>query len=158
MVKLDYFVYIMFAIICVTSVCIYMYPTSNLSNKLKSLSIYNWNSYAYGEYRILFESEEIISKKIKEISFETIGSPEFIQHHAYLNKLNMQEMKNILTGGEDIIMTQFIDHDKLKLLIKELYTVNTFKEKVYPTIKDKIIKKVSEDEIYETLIDEINKI
>ena len=87
-----------------------------------------------------FESEEIISKKIKEISFETIGSSEFIEHHALLNKLNMQEMKNILTGGEDIIMTQFIDHDKLKLLIKELYTINTFKEKVYPTIKDKIIK------------------
>ena len=87
-----------------------------------------------------YESEEIIDKKINEISFDTIGSGEFIQHHAYLNKLNMQEMKNILTGGEDIIMTQFIDHDKLKLLIKELYTVNTFKEKVYPTIKDKIIK------------------
>ena len=86
-----------------------------------------------------YESEEIISKKIKEISFEKIGSAEFIQHHAYLSKLNMQEMKNILTGGEDIIMTQFIDHDKLKLLIKELYTINTFKEKVYPTIKDKII-------------------
>ena len=86
-----------------------------------------------------YESEEIISKRIKEISFEKIGSAEFIQHHAYLSKLNMQEMKNILTGGEDIIMTQFIDHDKLKLLIKELYTINTFKEKVYPTIKDKII-------------------
>ena len=86
-----------------------------------------------------YESEEIISKKIKEISFEKIGSAEFIQHHAYLSKLNMQEMKNILTGGEDIIMIQFIDHDKLKLLIKELYTINTFKEKVYPTIKDKII-------------------
>ena len=39
-----------------------------------------------------------------------------------------QSLKNILTGGEDIIMTQFIDHDKLKLLIKELYTINTFKE------------------------------
>ena len=87
-----------------------------------------------------YESEEIISKRINEITFDMIGSGEFIQHHAYLNKLNMQEMKNILTGGEDIIMTQFIDHDKLKLLIKELYTVNTFKEKVYPTIKDKIIK------------------
>ena len=87
-----------------------------------------------------FESEEIISKKINEISLDMIGSGEFIQHHAYLNKLNMQEMKNILTGGEDIIMTQFIDHDKLKLLIKELYTVNTFKEKIYPSIKDKIIK------------------
>ena len=58
-----------------------------------------------------YENEEIISKKINEISFETIGSAEFIQHHAYLNKLNMQEMKNILAGGEDIIMTQFIDHD-----------------------------------------------
>ena len=86
-----------------------------------------------------YESEEIISKRIKELSFEKIGSAEFIQHHAYLSKLNMQEMKNILTGGEDIIMTQFIDHDKLKLLIKELYTIITFKEKVYPTIKDKII-------------------
>ena len=86
-----------------------------------------------------YESEEIISKKIDEISFEKIGSAEFIQHHAYLSKLNMQEMKNILTGGEDIIMTQFIDHDKLKLLIKELYLINTFKEKVYPSIKEKII-------------------
>ena len=85
-----------------------------------------------------YESEEIISKKLSEISFNEIGSSEFIKHHAYLSKLNMQEMKNILTGGEDIIMTQFIDHDKLKLLIKELYTVNTFKEKVYPTIKEKI--------------------
>ena len=86
-----------------------------------------------------YESEEIISKKITEITFEQIGSSEFIKHHAYLSKLNMQEMKNILTGGEDIIMTQFIDHDKLKLLIKELYTINAFKEKIYPTIKDKII-------------------
>ena len=74
-----------------------------------------------------YESEEIISKKISEISYEQIGSAEFIQHHAYLSKLNMQEMKNILTGGEDIIMTQFIDHDKLKLLIKELYTINPLK-------------------------------
>ena len=86
-----------------------------------------------------YESEEIISKKINEISFEKIGSAEFIQHHAYLSKLNMQEMKNILTGGEDIIMTQFIDNDKLKLLIKELYIINTFKEKIYPNIKEKII-------------------
>ena len=86
-----------------------------------------------------YESEEIISKKINEISFEKIGSAEFIQHHAYLSKLNMQEMKNILTGGEDIIMTQFIDNDKLKLLIKELYIINTFKEKIYQNIKEKII-------------------
>ena len=86
-----------------------------------------------------YESEEIISKKINEISYEKIGSAEFIQHHAYLSKLNMQEMKNILTGGEDIIMTQFIDNDKLKLLIKELYIINTFKEKIYPNIKEKII-------------------
>ena len=87
-----------------------------------------------------YESEEIISKKLIEIPFDLIGSGEFIQHHAYLSKLNMQEMKNILTGGEDVIMTQFIDHDKLKLLIKELYTLNTFKEKIYPTIKEKLIK------------------
>lgn len=59
MIKYDYVVYIMFGIICFTSICIYMYPTSNLSSQLKTFNIYNWNSYAYGDYRLLFEGEEI---------------------------------------------------------------------------------------------------
>ena len=59
MLKYDYVVYIMFGIICFTSFCIYMYPTSNLSSQLKTFNIYNWNSYAYGDYRLLFEGEEI---------------------------------------------------------------------------------------------------
>lgn len=59
MIKYDYVVFIMFTIICLTSLCIYMYPTSNLSSQLKTFNIYNWNSYAYGDYRILFEDEEI---------------------------------------------------------------------------------------------------
>ena len=88
-----------------------------------------------------FESEEIIAKRLIEIKYDMIGSKEFILHHSYINKLNMQEVKNILVTegrGEDIIMTQFIDNEQFKPLIKELYTINTFKYSIYPKIKDKI--------------------
>ena len=88
-----------------------------------------------------FESEEIISKRLIEIKYDMIGSKEFILHHSYINKLNMQEVKNILVTegrGEDIIMTQFIDNEQFKPLIKELYTINTFKYSIYPKIKEKI--------------------
>lgn len=59
MIKYDYIIYIMFLLICITSISIFIYPTSNLSAKLKTLNIYNWNSYTYGDYRLLFEAEEI---------------------------------------------------------------------------------------------------
>ena len=70
-----------------------------------------------------YESEDIISNRLIDIKLEEIGSKQFIQQHAYINKLNMQVIKNILSGGEDQIMSQFIDHEKLKPLIKELFTI-----------------------------------
>ena len=85
-----------------------------------------------------YESEEIISNRLIDVKLEEIGSKEFIQQHAYINKLNMQVVKNILSGGEDIIMSQFIDHDKLKPLIKELFTMSAFKHVIYPHIKEEI--------------------
>ena len=38
-----------------------------------------------------YESEEIISKKLIKIPFDLIGSGEFIQHHAYLSKINIEK-------------------------------------------------------------------
>ena len=85
-----------------------------------------------------YESEDIISNRLIDIKLEEIGSKQFIQQHAYINKLNMQVIKNILSGGEDQIMSQFIDHEKLKPLIKELFTMNAFKHSIYPLIKTQI--------------------
>ncbi|MCQ2817804.1 MAG: zinc finger MYND domain-containing protein [archaeon] len=85
-----------------------------------------------------FESEEIISHRLEELKLEEIGSEKFIKQHSYINKLNMQVVKNILSGGEDAIMMQFIDYEKLKPLIKDLFTMNAFKNKIYPEIKKDI--------------------
>ena len=54
-----------------------------------------------------FESEDIISNRLMKLKLEDIGSKEFILHHSYLNKINMQVIKNILSGTEDQIMEQF---------------------------------------------------
>lgn len=85
-----------------------------------------------------YESDDIISNKLIDLQIDKIGSKEFIAQHAYINKLNMQVIKNILTGGEDPIMQQFVDRDRIKPLIKELFTINAFKTFVYPTIKTTI--------------------
>ena len=81
-----------------------------------------------------FESEDIISNRLMKLQLEDIGSKEFILHHSYLNKINMQVVKNILSGTEDQIMEQFIQYDKFKPLIEELFTMNVFKQCVYPHI------------------------
>ena len=81
-----------------------------------------------------FESEDIISNRLMKLKLEDIGSKEFILHHSYLNKINMQVIKNILSGTEDQIMEQFIQYDKFKPLIEELFTMNAFKQCVYPHI------------------------
>ena len=85
-----------------------------------------------------FESEDIISNKIQPLTYDIIGSSTFLQQHAYLSKLNMQEVKNILTGGEDLIMTQFIDHEKLIPLIHDIFLMNSFKLTIFPEIKKQI--------------------
>jgi hypothetical protein len=85
-----------------------------------------------------FESEDIISNKIQPLTYDIIGSSTFLQQHAYLSKLNMQEVKNILTGGEDLIMTQFIDHEKLIPLIHDIFLMNSFKQNIFPEIKKQI--------------------
>jgi predicted Zn-ribbon and HTH transcriptional regulator len=84
------------------------------------------------------EAEEIISRKLIDYDYYSIGSGEFIKHHAYLNKLNMQSVKNALIGGEDFIMEYFVANEKIKPLIKELFIINSFKSLIFPKIKKEL--------------------
>lgn len=94
-----------------------------------------------------YESDDIISNKLIDLQIDKIGSKEFMYQHAYINKLNMQAVKNILSGSEDFIMQQFVDKDKIRPLIKELFIINSFITFVYPTIKP-IIAKLSSIKSY----------
>ena len=95
MIKYDYVVYIMFGIICFTSLCVYMYPTSNLSSQLKTFNIYNWNSYAYGDYRILFEGEEIdLMEETVKYQDECLYNDEFLMFGWNLRNLWFYSITN----------------------------------------------------------------
>jgi hypothetical protein len=84
------------------------------------------------------EADDIISSRLKEITLDSIGSEDFVVHHAMLERLNMQAVKNALLGGDDFILETFVSYDKMKSLICELFTIYQFKSWIYPKIKNKV--------------------
>jgi predicted Zn-ribbon and HTH transcriptional regulator len=88
------------------------------------------------------EAESII-QSLEQIKLEQYCSEEFIKHHAKLEKLNMQAIKNTLSGGEDYIMALFVNSEKLQDLIYELFVAYNFKKNIYPLIKKDICDKYS---------------
>jgi predicted Zn-ribbon and HTH transcriptional regulator len=88
------------------------------------------------------EAENIISN-LNEINLDRYCSEEFIVKHSKIQKLNMQSIKNSLSGGEDYIMALFVNNEKLKGLIYELFVAYNFKKHVYPLIKNEICDKYS---------------
>ena len=85
-----------------------------------------------------FEAEEIISK-LPNLTLEEYGSEKMIKKHNSLERLNMQSIKNALMGGEDFILETFVQHEKIKDLITELYLSWAFKKYIYPKIAKEII-------------------
>jgi predicted Zn-ribbon and HTH transcriptional regulator len=93
---------------------------------------------------ILTEHEaESMVKNLEPISLEQYCSEEFIKHIGTLVRLNMQAVKNSLSGGEDFIMTLFVDNEKLNDLITELFVALNFKKHIYPLIKNEVCDKYS---------------
>lgn len=85
-----------------------------------------------------FEAEEIISK-LPKLTLEEYGSEKMIRKHNSLERLNMQSIKNALLGGEDFILETFVQYEKIKDLITELYLSWAFKKYIYPKIAKEII-------------------
>lgn len=84
-----------------------------------------------------FEADDII-EKLQSLTIQEYGSEKMMRQHASLERLNMQSVKNALAGGEDFILEGFVQHEKLKSLIAELFVTNYYKWNIYPRIKDKI--------------------
>jgi predicted Zn-ribbon and HTH transcriptional regulator len=93
---------------------------------------------------VLSEDEaRTIIENLELIKLEDYCSEKFIYHHAKLEKLNMQVIKNSLSGGEDYIMEKFVLYEKLKELIYELFVAYNFKKHIYPLIKKEVCDKYS---------------
>ncbi len=86
-----------------------------------------------------FEAEEIISK-LPTLTLDEYGSEKMLKKHNNLERLNMQSIKNALLGGEDFILETFVQHEKVKDLITELYLSWAFKKYIYPKIAKEIIE------------------
>lgn len=86
-----------------------------------------------------FEAEDIISK-LNKIELEEYGTVKMLKKHNELERLNMQSIKNALLGGDDFILETFVNYEKIKDLISELFLSWTFKKHIYPKICKNMIK------------------
>ncbi len=85
-----------------------------------------------------FEAEDIISK-LSKVTLDEFGSEKMLKKHNNLERLNMQSIKNALLGGEDFILETFVQYEKIKDLITELYLSWAFKKYIYPKIAKEIM-------------------
>ncbi len=86
-----------------------------------------------------FEAEEIVSK-LNKLDLIDYGSIKMLRKHSDLERLNMQSIKNALLGGDDFILETFVNYEKIKDLITELFHSWTFKKHIYPKIARDMIK------------------
>ena len=84
-----------------------------------------------------FEAELLI-KDLEPISFDEFPSIKMVKKHSFLEKFNMQAVKNALAGGDDYILEFFVTFDKISDIIKELLISRHWKMTVYPIIKNEI--------------------
>jgi hypothetical protein len=84
-----------------------------------------------------FEAEHLI-KDLESISFEDYTSVKMVKKHSIIERLNMQAVKNALTGSDDYILEYFVTYDKIVDIIKELLIARHWKTHVFPLIKDQI--------------------
>ena len=80
-----------------------------------------------------YESERLI-QKIREFSFQEIGSSEWFQQHAILEKINLQSHQNAITNSDEFIIEQLLLFNKIPILIYELLMIELWKDNIYPLI------------------------
>ena len=89
-----------------------------------------------------YEAEHLINE-IHEIDIKEYGSKQWFNQHETIDRLNIQAHKNALGGTDEFVMDNFVTLDKMTALVNELLTSESWKQKVYPILKEKIAKLTS---------------
>ncbi|XP_071983852.1 zinc finger MYND domain-containing protein 10 [Engystomops pustulosus] len=80
------------------------------------------------------EAEGIV-QSLRRSALRHTGSPGWLKQHEYLEKLNMQAILEASAGQEEVIKELLVTHGKVPLLVHELISVEVWKQKVFPIIR-----------------------
>ncbi|OEH79336.1 zinc finger mynd domain protein [Cyclospora cayetanensis] len=79
-------------------------------------------------------AEPLISK-LQKFPLESIGSKEWLQQHAALERLSVLLHEEAVNGGPEKTQRLFCEAGKVSVLIEELITLDVWKEKVLPLLR-----------------------
>eukprot|EP01084_Bolivina_argentea_P292451 502760_1 len=89
-----------------------------------------------------FEAECMVSK-IQLITIENIGNAKWMRQHECIEKLNIQCHQSAQTKHDEYVVNEIITQEKLSTIIYNLITLETWKQKIFPLIVDKINDELS---------------
>ncbi|KAM4021581.1 zinc finger MYND domain-containing protein 10 isoform 2-T2 [Anomaloglossus baeobatrachus] len=83
---------------------------------------------------LLYGEAEGMVRSLQSFPLRDTGSGGWLKQHEYIEKLNMQAILNASAGQEEMIKDLLVTHGKVSSLIRELITVEIWKQKVFPVI------------------------
>lgn len=90
----------------------------------------------------IFEAECLVSK-LKLLSIEQIGNKQWLNQHESIEKLNIQCHQSAQSKHDEFVVNEILTQDKLSVIIYNLITIEIWKEKIFPSIVDKINEELS---------------
>lgn len=84
-----------------------------------------------------FEAEHFI-EHLEEVTLDEIGTKKFLDQHEKVEKLQALAHYQAEDGTDEFIVDFVNTHDKMGVLVHNLVTIETWKENVYPLLKEHI--------------------
>ncbi|EER01934.1 MYND finger protein, putative [Perkinsus marinus ATCC 50983] len=82
----------------------------------------------------------LIDESPSSWALESIGSSEWLENHAVLERLNKEAHAQAVDGTDEFIKDSFVREDRIKDLIGELILIWTWKTQAYPLISSRLAK------------------
>lgn len=83
------------------------------------------------------EAERLV-EALQPMALEDVGTPKWMQQHMVFEKLNAQAHHNAMTNSDPFVLEALLTFDKLSVVVRELITVEAWKEHVFPRCRDRI--------------------
>eukprot|EP00899_Mesostigma_viride_P004491 jgi/Mesvir1/14042/Mv03116-RA.1 len=96
-----------------------------------------------GESLLTAAEADRLVEGIRRYGMEDIGTPNWLQQHSLIEKLNLQAHHNAMAHSDEFVMEALILHDKLAVLVHELLAIELWKEQVYPLCSSRLAEKFS---------------
>jgi len=86
-----------------------------------------------------FEAEHYV-QCLEEIDLEEVGSKDFLTQHSKTEKLSVMAHYQAEDHTDEFIVDYVVTHDKLPTLIHNLIVIETWKQNVFPHLREEVSK------------------